>query len=64
MPESAVRRCWPLTRIFAAGGCTYGIVDCGRVANVIPVNVAIPDCPPPPLEILRGILSAVSHVNR
>jgi Ni,Fe-hydrogenase III small subunit len=29
------------------------------VANVIPVDVAVPGCPPPPLEILRGILAAV-----
>jgi len=46
-------------------GCTGGVfgesyASCGRVANVIPVDVAIPGCPPPPLEILRGILSAVS----
>ncbi len=32
----------------------------GRVSNVIPVDVTVPGCPPPPLEILRGILSAVS----
>jgi Ni,Fe-hydrogenase III small subunit len=31
----------------------------GRVSNVIPVDLAIPGCPPPPLEILRGILAAV-----
>lgn len=46
-------------------GCTGGIfgdsyASCGRVANVIPVDVAIPGCPPPPLEILRGILTAVT----
>ena len=46
-------------------GCTGGIfgeesyATCGRVANVIPVDVTIPGCPPPPLEIMRGILSAV-----
>ena len=50
-------------------GCTGGIfgesyASCGRVANVIPVNVAIPGCPPAPLEILRGILSAVASRNR
>ena len=33
--------------------------SCGRVANVIPVDLAIPGCPPPPIEILRGILSVV-----
>jgi len=32
---------------------------CGRVANVIPVDVVVPGCPPPPIEILRGILTAV-----
>jgi Ni,Fe-hydrogenase III small subunit len=46
-------------------GCTGGIfgetyASCGRVSNVIPVDVAIPGCPPPPLEILRGILGAVA----
>jgi Ni,Fe-hydrogenase III small subunit len=46
-------------------GCSGGVfgesyASCGRVANVIPVDVAIPGCPPPPLEILRGILGAVS----
>jgi Ni,Fe-hydrogenase III small subunit len=46
-------------------GCTGGIfgesyASCGRVANVIPVDVAIAGCPPPPLAILRGILGAVA----
>lgn len=45
-------------------GCTGGIfgesyASCGRVANIIPVDVAIPGCPPPPLDILSGILAAV-----
>jgi Ni,Fe-hydrogenase III small subunit len=45
-------------------GCTGGIfgesyASCGRVANVLPVDVVVPGCPPPPIEILRGILSAV-----
>ena len=45
-------------------GCTGGIfgqsyASCGRVANVIPVDVQVPGCPPPPIEILRAILAAV-----
>jgi len=45
-------------------GCTGGIfgegyASCGRVANVIAVDVVVPGCPPPPLEIMRGILTAV-----
>ena len=45
-------------------GCTGGVfgvspASCGRVANVIPVDVEVPGCPPPPIEILRGILAAV-----
>lgn len=45
-------------------GCTGGIfgesyASCGKVSNVIPVDVAIPGCPPPPINLLRGILTAV-----
>ena len=45
--------------------CTGGIfgesyASCGKVSNVIPVDVSVPGCPPPPVDILRGILSAVS----
>ena len=47
-------------------GCDGGIfgesyASCGRVSNVIPVHLSIPGCPPPPLNILRGILTVVSH---
>jgi Ni,Fe-hydrogenase III small subunit len=45
-------------------GCDGGIfgesyASCGRVANVIPVDVSVPGCPPPPIDILRGVLAAV-----
>ncbi len=47
-------------------GCTGGVfgesyASCGRVANVIPVDVAIPGCPPSPTDLLRGILAAVDR---
>ncbi|HEU4624333.1 MAG TPA: NADH-quinone oxidoreductase subunit B family protein [Steroidobacteraceae bacterium] len=46
-------------------GCTGGIfgesyATCGRVSNVIPVDVAIPGCPPSPVRIMAGILTAIS----
>ncbi len=47
-------------------GCTGGIfgesyASRGRVSNVIPVDVAIPGCPPAPVRILQGILTALSR---
>lgn len=46
----------------ACNGGIFGenYASCGRVSNVIPVDVIVPGCPPTPLDILRGILSAVS----
>lgn len=46
-------------------GCTGGIfgesyASCGRVSNVIPVDVVVPGCPPSPTQLLRGILAATS----
>lgn len=68
--EMALRRTYDATPeprlVVAVGdcGCTGGIfgesyATCGAVANVLPVDVTVPGCPPPPLEILRAILSAV-----
>ncbi|MBK7953639.1 MAG: formate hydrogenlyase [Candidatus Accumulibacter sp.] len=68
--ELALRRTYEATPepklVVAVGdcGCDGGIfgesyASCGRVANVIPVDFTVPGCPPPPLHILRGILTAV-----
>jgi Ni,Fe-hydrogenase III small subunit len=73
--ETALRRTWEATPdpklVVAIGdcGCTGGIfgesyASCGRVSNVIPVDVAVPGCPPTPDAILQGILTAVSAGRR
>lgn len=46
-------------------GCTGGIfgesyASRGRVSNVIPVDVSVPGCPPSPVRILSGILTAIT----
>ena len=69
--EVALRRTYAATPdpkiVVAVGecGCTGGIfgesyATCGRVSNVIPVDVAIPGCPPSPTRILQGILAALA----
>jgi Ni,Fe-hydrogenase III small subunit len=68
--EAALRRTYDATPepklVVAVGdcGCNGGLfgesyATCGRVANVIPVDVAVAGCPPAPIEILRAILTAV-----
>ena len=68
--EMALKRTFDATPepklVVAVGDCACdgGIfgesyATCGRVANVIPVDVTVPGCPPEPVEILRGILKAV-----
>jgi Ni,Fe-hydrogenase III small subunit len=69
--ELALKRTYDATPdpklVVAVGdcGCTGGIFGCsyasaGAVANVIPVDVAVPGCPPHPNRILAGILTAIS----
>jgi len=69
--EEALRRTYEATPdpklVVAIGdcGCSGGIfgesyASAGRVANVIPVDVAVPGCPPTPERILAGILTAIS----
>ncbi len=69
--EVALRRTYDATPepkwVVAMGdcGCTGGIfgesyASCGRIANVIPVDVEVPGCPPTPIALLQGILAAVS----
>lgn len=70
--EIALRRTYDATPepklVVAIGdcGCSGGIygegyATRGKVSNVIPVDVAVPGCPPEPLAIIQGILTAVSR---
>ena len=69
--EVALKRAYDATPepklVVAVGdcGCTGGIfgesyASCGRVANVIPVDVGVPGCPPTPLQLMQGILAAIA----
>jgi Ni,Fe-hydrogenase III small subunit len=47
------------------GGCfagSYAVV--GGVADVIPVDLHVPGCPPPPREILKGLLALLQSTDR
>ena len=47
------------------GGCfagSYAVV--GGVSDVIPVDLHIPGCPPPPIEILKGLLALLQRQQR
>jgi len=35
----------------------------GAVKDIIPVDLHIPGCPPPPLDILKGLLALVAHAE-
>ena len=46
------------------GGCFAGSYAVMRgVSETLPVDLHIPGCPPPPIEILKGLLSLLEGVN-
>ncbi len=74
--ELALKRTYDATPepkwVVAMGDCGCGCGDvgamfgenyaaCGKISSVIPVDVAVPGCPPTPAAILQGILAAVSR---
>jgi Ni,Fe-hydrogenase III small subunit len=58
---------WVVAMGDCAGGCgmageLFGAnyASCGKISNVVPVDVEVPGCPPTPTALLQGILAAVS----
>ena len=56
--------------VVAVGDCgrdggIYGesYATCGGVSKVIPVDVVVPGCPPPPAAVLQGILTAIRQAR-
>jgi len=69
--EAAVKYAYDATPdpklVIAVGdcACTGGIfgksyATLGSVSSVLPVDVTVPGCPPKPIDILRGVLTALS----
>lgn len=47
------------------GGCfadSYAVI--GGVSKVVPVDLHIPGCPPPPTEILKGLLALLDEADK
>lgn len=74
--ETALKRTYDATPepkwVVAMGDCGCGrgeigamfaenYATCGKISNVIPVDVEVPGCPPTPTLLLQGILAAVSR---
>jgi Ni,Fe-hydrogenase III small subunit len=70
--ETALKRTYDATPapklVVAVGECARNggvfqgsYATCNGVSQVIPVDVVVPGCPPAPIEILRGILTAVQR---
>ena len=68
--ETALLRayeCTPAPKLVVAvgdcgAGCGIfgtGYANCGAVADVIPVDLVVPGCPPTPRALLQGILTAI-----
>lgn len=62
---------WVVAMGDCAGGCNLAgslfnenYAACGKVSNVIPVDVEVPGCPPTPVALLQGILAAVSKERK
>lgn len=73
--EAALARTYEATPnpkwVIAIGDCgvcggEFGVsyASCGAVGNVIPVDLAIPGCPPTPLALLQGLLSLCGRLWR
>lgn len=66
--ETALKRVYEATPdpkwVIAVGDCgacggEFGVsyASCGAVSNVVPVDLAIPGCPPTPNDLLAGLLT-------
>ena len=69
--EVALKRTYDATPdpklVVAVGDCgadggIFGesYASCGRISNVIPVDIVVPGCPPTPIALLQGILTAIT----
>jgi Ni,Fe-hydrogenase III small subunit len=72
--EAALRRtydaCPDPKLVIASGECAcnggeFGVsyASCGAVANVIPVDVQIPGCPPSPAQLLAGLVHLLKRME-